>query len=397
MAAGPSEAEVLVGELESRVDRLRALYEQYFLGFEKLEPLIPRKDVDRRFDAIRRLHFRNTALRFKFNMLQQRYNTFQMYWLRICRQIEEGTYQRHLNKAKKRAQQQQVEEENSRKSIDDGWNVDIDVTESPEDLFASFEAAQTKPPSKPPVFSIPPAAVTSLGVDDPFAMSMPPPPKVKSDIPALAAALRTPSPAKSPANVTPAGAFKPSIPPRIAPGSMVQGSEKKPVVLRKAEPTAPRTVAPDALNAPKTIIAPPMGSMLPGAASPPPPAHTPAAAFQPAPRPPTMVPGAGATIKAPPLVFTKVAKPAAASPAAAAPAHKPAAAPAPKEAAAPPSAPKAPPKPPPSSPKTAPKPSPVKAGAPRPPMPSAAKGAPLIRPKAPEPPRTQPAKPENAK
>ena len=80
-----------------RFGRSRNLHMAQFTDLAELR-------FDRRFDVIRRLHFRNTALRFKFNMLQQRYNTFTMYWLRICRQIEDGTYQRHLNKAKARAE-----------------------------------------------------------------------------------------------------------------------------------------------------------------------------------------------------------------------------------------------------------------------------------------------------
>jgi hypothetical protein len=94
-----SEIEVLVGELEQRVDRLRSLYEQYFMGIEKLEPLVPRKDVDRRFYVLRREQIRNTGLRFKFNMVVQRYNTYQQYWQRILREIEAGTYKRDLRKA----------------------------------------------------------------------------------------------------------------------------------------------------------------------------------------------------------------------------------------------------------------------------------------------------------
>ena len=42
------ELDVLLEELENRLERLRALYEQYFLGFEKIEPAVARKDVDRR-------------------------------------------------------------------------------------------------------------------------------------------------------------------------------------------------------------------------------------------------------------------------------------------------------------------------------------------------------------
>ena len=97
-----SEIEVLVEELEQRVDRLRALYEQYFMGIEKLEPTVPRKDVERRLWVLRREQIRNTGLRFKFNMIVQRYNTYQQYWQRILREIEAGTYKRDVRRAAQR-------------------------------------------------------------------------------------------------------------------------------------------------------------------------------------------------------------------------------------------------------------------------------------------------------
>lgn len=94
-----AELEVLIGELEQRVERLRSLYEQYFMGIEKIEPSVLRKDVERRFWLLRREQIRNTALRFKLNMVIQRYNTFQQYWQRICREIENGTYKRDVQRA----------------------------------------------------------------------------------------------------------------------------------------------------------------------------------------------------------------------------------------------------------------------------------------------------------
>lgn len=97
-----SEVDMLLDELEQRLDRLRALYEQFFLGFEKLEPTVQRKDVDRRFWVLRRMHLRNTATRFKLNTLTQRYNTYRQYWQRNLRQIEAGTFKRHLALAEKR-------------------------------------------------------------------------------------------------------------------------------------------------------------------------------------------------------------------------------------------------------------------------------------------------------
>jgi hypothetical protein len=95
------EIDVALDELETRLDRLRSLYEQYFLGIEKIEPAVARKDVDRRLWILRRTKIRNTARRFRLQTLIQRYNTFQQHWARICREIENGTYSRHLLRAQK--------------------------------------------------------------------------------------------------------------------------------------------------------------------------------------------------------------------------------------------------------------------------------------------------------
>jgi hypothetical protein len=97
-----TEVEKQISDLEVAVDRLRSLYEQYFVGIEKLEPQVPRKDVDRKIHALRREQIRNTALRFRFQMVLQRYNTYQTHWQRVCREIENGTYKRHLVRAQRR-------------------------------------------------------------------------------------------------------------------------------------------------------------------------------------------------------------------------------------------------------------------------------------------------------
>ncbi len=96
------ETEELVEELETRVERLRALYDMYFMGIEKTIPSVPQKDVERRFYVLRRVQIRNTALRFRFHNVLLRYNTYQTYWMRICRQIEEGTYKRDVRRANAR-------------------------------------------------------------------------------------------------------------------------------------------------------------------------------------------------------------------------------------------------------------------------------------------------------
>src|SRR5688572_3357557 len=102
MAAAGNELDVALEELEGRLERLRALYEQYFIGIEKIEPSVPRQDIDRRIYALRKVQIRNTAKRFKLQTIIQRYNAFQQYWLRTCREIENGTYHRHVARAQSR-------------------------------------------------------------------------------------------------------------------------------------------------------------------------------------------------------------------------------------------------------------------------------------------------------
>ncbi|WP_438026898.1 MXAN_5187 C-terminal domain-containing protein [Sorangium sp. So ce233] len=170
-----SEVERELEELETRIERLRALYEQYFMGIERLEPLIPRKDVDRRIWVMRREQIRNTGLRFKFQMLFQRYNTFQQYWGRIAREIENGTYRRDVIRAAKRvgakealtivgrkraeryaglAEQQATAREAPRRGDDAEEHEEIDVDD---------EAVTLAPPPLPPA---PPARKQVLAVED---------------------------------------------------------------------------------------------------------------------------------------------------------------------------------------------------------------------------------------
>ncbi|MCG8557153.1 MAG: hypothetical protein MJD61_17980 [Proteobacteria bacterium] len=96
------EFELLLAEAEKALDRLRALYEQWFQGVERIEPMVPRKDVDRKLARLRRAAPRNTALRFRFQQLAQRYTSYSVYWRRVARQIEEGSYRRDQLRARRR-------------------------------------------------------------------------------------------------------------------------------------------------------------------------------------------------------------------------------------------------------------------------------------------------------
>ncbi len=99
----PADAvEATLNDLSSRIDRLKILYEQYFIGLEKAEPTVARKEVMRIFDELRQLQIRNTALKFRYNTLVQRWNAYVTRWGKTLREIELGTYDRHVARARRK-------------------------------------------------------------------------------------------------------------------------------------------------------------------------------------------------------------------------------------------------------------------------------------------------------
>ncbi|WP_437508624.1 MXAN_5187 C-terminal domain-containing protein [Sorangium sp. So ce1099] len=365
-----SEVERELEELETRIERLRALYEQYFMGIERLEPMIPRKDVERRIWVMRREQIRNTGLRFKFQMLLQRYNTFQQYWGRISREIENGTYRRDVLRAAKRvgakealtivgrkraeryaelAEQQATARETARRDDgDDHEEIDVDdeaVTLAPPPLPAAppargralaaeeapprddvAHAAHVAPPIAPEPSSVAPA---SPQVRPLVALVPPAPPQAAAAVkpaplgglprglgltrPQQKPAEIRPAEAK-PAEASPAGA-RPSARPaadRNQPAAAGAASRQRLAELT-AEMRAQRAQSAQAGDATKAAAGPP-GVVADAAPEPPPPPRRP-----PPPLPARSQPGRPAAAPA---------AAAASPPAAAAPATAAAAAPA---------------------------------------------------------------------
>ena len=98
--------EARLTDLALRIDRLKVLYEQYFMGIEKMEPQVARKEVTRVMLGLQQQYIRNTGLRFKFNTMLQKWNIYITYWNRVLREIENGTYVKHLQKAKRKAERE---------------------------------------------------------------------------------------------------------------------------------------------------------------------------------------------------------------------------------------------------------------------------------------------------
>ena len=230
-----SEIEVLVGEAETRVERLRSLYDQYFMGIERIEPQTARKDVERRIQILRRTQIRNTALRFRFQNVLLRYNTFAAHWMRICRQIEDGTYKHHLRKAKERFDTPGAKRRGADHDvhdteppppgsmsyvIDEDLDVDVDFDEGlaapevraapvPVPAAAAGKSSPPVPRAPPPVpgrAAPPPIPSRPVAGGAPFAPQAPP----AATAPRPGAPAPAASPAASPAARPPAAAARPA-------------------------------------------------------------------------------------------------------------------------------------------------------------------------------------------
>lgn len=124
----PDSTDQAITALEGNIDKLQALYNQYFMGIEKLQPSVVHKSVERTIQQLRKQPIQNTAQRFRLQSLLQRFNTLNNHWRRICREIEEGTYKRHIDRVKRR------QEHKSRPEAPDNSLPDADRKNQDPDL-----------------------------------------------------------------------------------------------------------------------------------------------------------------------------------------------------------------------------------------------------------------------
>jgi len=89
-----------LGEIEQELKELVILYEQYFAGVEKREPIKQREALARRLRRFVNRRIIQTDARFRYQTLSARYHSYSSHWDRILRLIDEGRYDRHTAKLK---------------------------------------------------------------------------------------------------------------------------------------------------------------------------------------------------------------------------------------------------------------------------------------------------------
>ena len=214
----PNEFEMTLSDAEVQLTLIKHLYEQRFQGQERMEPQIARKQFDRLMHELRKSPPRNTALRFRFQTLIQRYTTLQSYWQRVGRQIEEGTYRRDLLKARRRRENSRAERAAERKVRRSSANeldpeADLNVNAVMAEAEAHVEALTRE--AKPSSARIPTTSQRPQGTVARFGKpqsSLPP----KDQRPPVAATPTTErrGPVPAPPRPKPASKAPPSLPNR---------------------------------------------------------------------------------------------------------------------------------------------------------------------------------------
>jgi hypothetical protein len=93
--------------LRQFLQQTKTEYDMYFMGINKVPPNDKDRELRRMFRELQDTVINNTALRFQLKTLRARYNSLRMFWLRTCKQIEEGTYRKHRVMAGLRKEQNQ--------------------------------------------------------------------------------------------------------------------------------------------------------------------------------------------------------------------------------------------------------------------------------------------------
>ena len=205
-----SEFDAVLKDLESEIARLRSLYEQYFQGLERVPPVRMRERLDRQVRQLRRNQPQNTAMRFKYQTIFQRWITFTQYWDRICRRIEEGTYRRDLQRVQRRrarVERPPVEDEGP-KSVDVELDLDMDLDKEISDALA---ALSPKPAAPTPAAG--PLSLPDMDLDPHPAPVQPKPAAPRPPTPPVPVPVPTAAPRPAPPKPPAPGPRRPAPPP----------------------------------------------------------------------------------------------------------------------------------------------------------------------------------------
>ncbi len=79
-----------INEIEKKIEQLKIDYEKFFLGITNREPIVLKNQLIQLIKKHATTNFNNVMLSFKYKNLLARFLTYQEYWNRVLKLIEEG-------------------------------------------------------------------------------------------------------------------------------------------------------------------------------------------------------------------------------------------------------------------------------------------------------------------
>jgi hypothetical protein len=229
-------------ELESELAELRALYETYFMGNERVPPLKQHDLFKRALQKLKGAQIRQTAVKFRMDSITQKLTTFERLWERTLKEIEAGTYKRDLARLKRHSKPKKAAGAAADDfQIDEDLDLsDLDADSGADDLASALkeaEAAAESRAAKPPALAPPVKPVTgAVPALKPLTPPIPLTPAIKPLTPPIPS-VATPRPSGPPkiTAAVPAGS-----PPPIAARAPVSGSSPafKPAASASVRPPA---------------------------------------------------------------------------------------------------------------------------------------------------------------
>jgi hypothetical protein len=84
----------ILEKLEAEIESLRIQYEQYFMGMRKNAPEMDRTRITFELRRMANIQSANYAIKFKFQQMTARFNSYNQYWERIIQKLESGQLSR---------------------------------------------------------------------------------------------------------------------------------------------------------------------------------------------------------------------------------------------------------------------------------------------------------------
>ena len=245
---GSEDAMVRCNELDAELAELRAAYDSYFMGNDRLPPTKKHEGFKKQWMKLKGTFVRQTAAKFRIESIGQKLLTFERLWDRTIKEIESGTYKRDLARLRRHGGPA-VKKKETDSDFDVDEDLDISDLGEDDDLSTALAAAEAVAAAKPvaapqikPVTGLVPAImpVTPPGGVAPASAALKP---LTPPIPVTPAG--GVKPLTPPIPVTPAGGVKPAGPPKIS-APLATGVN---AALKPAPAPAPRPAGATGSNA----------------------------------------------------------------------------------------------------------------------------------------------------